>query len=420
MARGARHCYGGQELSFIQVRSWRTAVMLLMAVGLFIQLAGLLFNNDSSRYATQLYLLLFVPALVLLVSQPLAADLWRQPSALILLALLSWVLLEAGFNPGSNAGIGRWAKVLLLVVLYLFCVASLVRRGRLFSVVLMAAVAVVAAFAWATLYYQYGVLERPLSYPEIRQFRLHELGWRGLADLDHPIVAGLYYSVFAILLCWLFISSNIRIWQAGLMATGMLGLLLYVLFTFSRGAWFSLAGGLFILLLLTPNIRARSLLATGVMVLGLVLLLFWPQIQAEHSVGLSNRDQIWANWWVHFPEFWLLGSGAGADLYFKFPGIDYRVIHAHSLYLQLWFELGIVGVLLFASLLFSLLWKAWVCRQQAVARLGAGLLVFAMIAMVTDIYAIFQRPSPYWLVLWLPVGILLGVSRPQAGEPAER
>ncbi|WP_262410581.1 O-antigen ligase [Aquipseudomonas alcaligenes] len=384
---------------------------------MFTQLAGLVFNNDSSRYATQLYLLLFVPALVLLLGQPTAGGLWRQPPALILLALFVWVLLQAGFNPGSQKGLGQWGKILLLQLLYLSGVACLVRREQLFHGVAMAAVAVVALFAWATLYYQYGVLEHPLSYPEVRLFRLRELGWHGFADLDHPIVAGLYYAVFAVVLCWLFVSRQLRFWQGALMALGMLGLLLYVLFTFSRGAWFSLAGSLFVLLLFTPNPKARSLLGLGVLALGLILLLFWPEIQAERSVGLSNRDQIWANWQAHLPEFWLWGSGAGAELFYRFSEA-YRVIHAHSLYLQLWFELGIVGIALFVALLLSLLWKAWTCRQQPLARLGGALLVFAMIAMVTDIYAIFQRPSPYWVVFWFPVGILLGLRRDEAAASA--
>ncbi|BCR24084.1 hypothetical protein KAM429_18590 [Aquipseudomonas alcaligenes] len=71
---------------------------------------------------------------------------------------------------------------------------------------------------------------------------------------------------------------------------------------------------------------------------------------------------------------------------------------------------------MFFALLLSLLWKAWVFRGQAIARLGAALLVFAMIAMVSDIYAVFHRPSPYWVVFWLPVGILLGVQKRQQAD----
>jgi putative inorganic carbon (HCO3(-)) transporter len=384
----------------------------MLAIGLFVQLAGLLFNPDGSRYATQSYLLLFLPALVFVLSGSSVAGLWRQVPLLLTAALLAWVLLIAIFHPGSDKTGWVWAKILLLISLYLLAIANLVRSEKSLPWVLGAALAVAVLFAWWTLIYQYGVLDHPYTYPEARGFRLHELGWRGFADLDHPIVAGLYYGVFAVVLCWFFVCYPVRMWQGGLLGLGMLGLLLYVLFTFSRGAWFSMASAMLVLLLLVPNIKSRSLLGLGVLVLGLLALFFWPEIQAERSVGLSNREQIWQNWLAKLPDFWLIGSGGGADLYYRFAN-GYETFHAHSLYLQLWYEYGVVGFLLFSSLLLSLLWKAWQCREQPLARLGAALLVFAMVAMVSDIYAIFHRPSPYWVVFWLPVGILLGVQRPR-------
>lgn len=383
---------------------------MVLAIGLFVQLAGLLFNYDGSRYATQSYLLLFLPALIFLLSNSSVPGLWRQAPLFLLAALLAWVLLIALLHPDSDKTGLIWMKILLLVSLYLFAIANLIRSGRYFSWALGGALAVALLFAWWTLIYQYGVLERPYSYPEARDFRLHELGWRGLANLDHPIVAGLYYGAFAVVLCWFFVSYPVRVWQGGLLGLGMLGLLLYVLFTFSRGAWFSMASAIFVLLLLVPNVKSRSLLVGGILAVGMLALFFWPEIQAERGVGLSNRDQIWQNWLTQLPSFWLFGSGAGADLYYKFSN-GYETYHAHSLYLQLWYEFGVVGFLLFASLLLSLLWKAWQCREQPLARLGGALLVFAMVAMVSDIYAIFHRPSPYWVVFWLPVGILLGVQK---------
>ncbi|WP_237044348.1 O-antigen ligase family protein [Aquipseudomonas alcaligenes] len=394
---------------------WREVLFALLALGFFVQLAGLIFNHDGSRYATQCYLLLFVPALLYFLTGGMRHVLWQQLPILLLALLLSWVLLVGGFHPGSNKSFLVWGKLVLLIALYLFAVASLVRSKRHLSWVLGGALAVAILFAWWTLVYQYGVLGKPYTYPEARQFRLSELGWHGLADLDHPIVAGLYYGVFAVVLCWFFVSFPVRIWQGALLAVGMIGLLLYVLFTFSRGAWFSLAGATFLLLLLVPNRKSFSLMGLGGIALVLLALFFWPEIQAERSVGLNNREPIWTSWISRLPEFWLFGSGGGADFYFRFPG-GYEVFHAHSLYLQFWYEFGIIGILLFVGLLLSLLHKAWQCREQPLARLGAALLAFAMIAMVSDIYAVFHRPSPYWVVFWLPVGILLGVQKRQQAD----
>lgn len=385
--------------------------LVILGVGLFVQLSGLLYNNDGSRYATQVYLLLFLPSLVLLFWRRLALDIWRQAPGIILLSLLGWVLLTGSINEGSQGGPAHWLKIIVLILLYVFAVASFVRHEPAFVWLLIAVVTVAAVFAWLTLYYQFEVLDKPLEYKELRyRGRLSELGWRELADLNHPIIAGLYYGVFAVLLTYLFVGLKVRGWQAGFLAVGMLGLLVYVLLTFSRGAWFSVAAGCLVILLLFPNLKSRALIGAGILLLTVAVYLFWQEIQHELDVGVSNRDLIWNSWIARFSEFWLQGAGASADFYFKFPPPHKSsILHAHSLYLQLWYEYGIVGISLFALLLVSLLWKGWACRAQPLARVGLALLVFAMFAMVSDVYAVFHRPSPYWVVLWFPVGILLGV-----------
>lgn len=395
-----------------------SVLLAWMSIGLFVQLAGLLFNADGSRYATQIYLLLFVPALLLLLRDRFAPELWRQLPAYCLLALMVWVVAIAGLHPGSEKTLGYWLKIVLLLALYVFAVARLVANPRRFHMVLVAAALVAVLFAWLTLYYQLIFLDRPLEYKALRwHVRFRELGWGGLADLDHPIVAGLYYGVFAIMITWFFLAWPMTAARTSLLALAMLGLLLYVLLTFSRGAWFSVAAGGAILLLLFGNRKAYTLLALGLLILAVGAYLFWPEIQNERKIGVTGREYIWNSWLQHLPQFWLWGAGAGADFLFTFPegtrqaGKTFK--HAHSLYLQLWYQFGIVGIALFLVFMASLLWKGWRCRSNPLALLGLGLLVFAMVAMVSDVYAIFHRPSPYWVLVWLPVGVLLGVKVPQ-------
>lgn len=402
---------------------WVKGLLLLMGLGLFAQLAGLILNNDGSRYATQVYLLLLLPSLGLLVWMRGAVNLWRQLPAILLLLLMGWALLVAGLHEGSERSFGYWSKVMLFLLLYVFALACLARSERRLVWIVLAALVVAVLLVWLTLYYQYGVLDRPLQYPQVRRYRLHELGWHGYADLDHPIIAGLYYGVFAILLTWLFVRFKVNAWQSAVLALGMAALLVYVLLTFSRGAWFSLLAGGFVLLLLFPNLKARSLLGIGVALLALVLYLFWPEVQSERRIGVTGRHLIWQAWFEQLHDFWLIGVGAGVKFEFTFPAgtpqAGQSFTSAHSLYLQLWYQYGIVGILLFVALLISLLWKGWTCRAQPLARLGLALLVFAMVAMVSEVHSIFLRPSPFWVVFWLPVGILLGLQQPGSGHSSE-
>lgn len=392
--------------------------LALLALGLFVQLTGFLFNNDGSRQATQVYLLLFVPTLILLIAQRFALSFWRQPSNMALLALLGWVVLRGCFGDSWKAP-GYLLKVVLLILLYVFVIGHLVSRAVI-EIPLALAVLLACCFAWLTLIVQFVVLDKPLAYEVLRNTgRLRELGWRNFANFSHPIPAGLYYGIFAVLMLSVLVEHELKAWVWPPVLVGLAGLLVYVLFTFSRGAWFSTLAGCLTLLVLSPQRRARVLLLIGTLVILLVMMAFWSRVENEWFLGTSQRGPIWLNWLARFPEFWILGKGAGVDLLYRYPWGD-MAYHAHSLYLQLWFEYGVVGFALFVLLLSTALLKAWRLRADPTARAALSTLVFAMVAMVSDISTVFSRPNTYWVVLWLPIGLIMGLCPLAEQRPSDK
>lgn len=392
------------------------AWMGVLCTGLFIQMVGGLFIVDGSRHATWQYLLLFVPALVLLLGRHLSTELWRQPSGWLLLALMAWVLVS-GLLQGDDRFAGSyWPKVVLLGLLYVYAVAMVAARPRVLSGLMAAAVVVAAFFAWFSLCYQFGVLERPLDYWNIRVLRIFEVGWKGFADLKNPVVAGIYFGIFLTLAVYFFVASQMRSWLPPLLLLAGLGLAGYVFVAFSRGAWFAVLTASFVALLLHPGRKSQVLLIAGLLGLLGVLWVFWSELDVEKQIGLSGRDQIWLIWLERLPDFWLWGAGAGHA--FKAMLGEVPMLHAHSLYLQFWYEYGLIGFLLLLGLLAALLWKGWQCREQLLARIGLVLLVYAMVAMLTDVDAIISRPSEWWTLFWLPVGILLGIPRQESSRTA--
>lgn len=392
------------------------AWMGVLCTGLFIQMVGGLFIVDGSRHATWQYLLLFVPALVLLLGRRLSPELWRQPSGWRLLALMAWVLVS-GLLQGDDRFAGSyWLKVVLLGLLYVYAVAMVATRPRVLSGLTAVAVVVAAFFAWFSLYYQFGVLGRPLEYWNIRASRITELGWGGLADLKNAVVAGIYFGIFLTLAIYFFVSSRLRSWWTPLLLVAGVGLAGYVFVAFSRGAWVAVLTASFVALLLHPGRKSQVLLIAGLLGLLGALWVFWPELHVEKQIGLSGRDQIWLVWFERLPDFWLLGAGAGHA--FKMMLGEAPMLHVHSLYLQFWYEYGLIGFSLLLALLAALLVKGWQCRQQPLARLGLVLLVYAMVAMLTDVDAIISRPSEWWTLFWLPVGILLGIPRQEFSRTA--
>ncbi|OQY17543.1 MAG: hypothetical protein B6I36_08855 [Desulfobacteraceae bacterium 4572_35.1] len=385
--------------------------LYLFGIGLFTQISGLLYNNDGSRYGTQSYLLLFLPVAISIIFHKNAINTFRQPAGVLLLGTFSWVIIISIFNSGSDHTPTYSLKLISLLLLYVFAIAIYARNQRAFTWLLISTVIAASLCACLTYYYQYLVLGKPLVYKFMRGGgRLREIGWHGFGDLKNPIIAGLYFGSFAITSTYLFVNSKLKLWQNIIAILAMTSLYTYVLLSFSRGALFSTATAYFVLLLLYLNRKSWILLFITCLLLTITTYLFVPQLESEWVRGFSGRGAIWINWFEHLSEFWLFGSGAGTDLIYR----GYK--HAHSLYLQLWYEYGVVGISFFTLLLVSLLKKGWRCRTQPLAKLGLALLVFAMVSMISDIYAIIHRPSPFWVVVWFPVGLLLGIEDRKSKE----
>lgn len=388
-----------------------------LSLGLFVQISGILLIADGSTYSTQVHLLLLLPSLILLLFR-FDPGPWRQPAVLVLFGLLTYLILNAIWRPDTGGkSPSYWLKIALFVMVYIHAVGRLTQHPRTLITVLTLCAAVAAVFAWMTLIHQFGIKAIPLDYATIREdARLYKLDWQGLANLKHPIIAGLYYGVFIIVLSQRLVATPLRVWQAGLILLGIAGLCAYLLLTFSRGAWISTLTAGLCLLLLFPGRMSRTLLISGVIVLIGMLIMFWPEVRNELLVRrASRRDLIWLSWLARLPDFWLWGAGPGALFEFTYPWGG-SAQHAHSLYLQLWYQLGLPGITLFILFLGCLLHKGWRLRQQPLARLGLALLILAMMAMLSDVYAIFLRPNHYWVLFWLPAGILIGLQSTQTSD----
>lgn len=376
-----------------------------VALGLFIQLAGLCLITDGSRYANNVYLGLFLPTLLLSFFVLKEMPVWRQPATWLFVTLLGWVALIAVFHPGSAVTPGRWLKVVALVALYVGAIAYLVSQKRLLEWVLIGFVAVAAVCAWGSIF-------NALSFTDfggsLKGLRLSNWGWLGLADFKNPIVSAFYYGV-ALSTAVFFIVGVHSVWAKVLLVLGIIGLALYMFFTFSRGVWGASVVSVAIIILLQ---RPKSLLPLlGLLIaVSISIAVFVPDGYLALGRGMSYRDDIWLQWLTEFNGFWLYGAGAGAEFKTCLTAVNRCLNQAHSLYLQFFYEFGITGITVLLLLCVALIHKGWRARHQLFAPLGLSLLAFALVSSVANFYDVFPRPGVYWIVFWLPVGILIGLS----------
>jgi O-antigen ligase len=207
-----------------------------------------------------------------------------------------------------------------------------------------------------------------------------------------------------------------------------------IFFTLSRGGLIALALALIASLFVAGRWRARAVTVTLVAVLGTVAYFaaFAP-LEARERVtvieGGSGRSDIWTVGWRMVEDQPIGGVGAGnfevsSIHYLLEPGAILRdefIVDkpkvAHNTYLQVVAELGLVGLLLFLSILaFSLACAVKAARtfmrigDVPMELLSRGLIVAVIGILVADIFISAQFSNQLWLLLALGPS-LLAVSR---------
>lgn len=383
----------------------------MMAVGLFVLVSGKVWFTSGSGRNGQIYIWLLVPALCLLLRclferKSPGVDRYYLPW----FAFIGWVAMSSFWGPLPAGDALNLAKRGVFLVLFLFSIHFFLRLNEAtLRRALALAVVVVALGALATLIYQFVWLHRPIGY---RMFRIDRLGIGDFANYRMPVAAGIFHGALAVWAFGLAVSNDTRLRAAILWLLVFATLAILMFFTYTRGAWIGLACGVLVAVLLQKSRRGYWVLCIGVASV-LALCVMWSDhlINELFKRQLSGRGAIWEYYFSIMPGHWLFGFGMGTP--FEFHWADGKNVspHAHSLYFQQIYDSGIIAVALLAAGVLSLFIKAWSLRDNYWVRLAFPALIFALIAMLTDIERIYTRPGDYWVVVWLPVAILLAVPR---------
>lgn len=380
-----------------------------LAIGFFVQISGKVWLVSGSGRNAQIYLWLLLPALIFSVYKVVARkgprpNLYYLPWALFLV----WVALSTLWATGSDTSASSLAKRGLYIGLYLVAIHLLFNRHEvLFRRVLLLGLVIVTLGALASLIYQYGFLQRPLAY---RAFRIDRLGIGDIANYGWPVAAGIFHGAVATWALGIALDkrTSYRLALFWLLCFAVLSS--YVLLTYTRGAWIGLMASSVVAVILHNNRRGWLLMASGLLALSLAVFLWWDKLVFEATYRqLSGRGPIWDYFFSTMPGNWWLGHGLGTPFQYVWPNVKAVSPHAHSLYLQQIYDSGLISLMLLITGLMGLLYKVWTLRNEPWVHLAFPALIFALVALLTDVERIFTRPGDYWTVFWLPVAVLLAL-----------
>ena len=162
--------------------------------------------------------------------------------------------------------------------------------------------------------------------------------------------------------------------------------------TVSFGGYLSLGVGLAVLWWRWPNRRAKGaalMIGAVVLFVGLFLLAKTPYLAEKFTASDRSsslvRSQIWRTSVEMIKEHPLVGIGPNAyepvyratipKLYY--PPLEWLVSQPHQLYLALWLETGLLGLLSFLFLM-----VVWIKRLWPSVRAGNGLVISALASML--------------------------------------
>jgi O-antigen ligase len=171
-------------------------------------------------------------------------------------------------------------------------------------------------------------------------------------------------------------------------------------FSASRSGLLGLAGGAVVWWLTGDRNSKALIVVAGVAVVGLVAAF----LSVRGLFAVSGRDEYWGVAWQMFLSSPLTGTG-----YDTFQGVYTSLYpnnptfnHAHSLYLNVLAEIGLLGFIATLALAWLWAWMMWIRREQVWARaaLVAGASFFA--------HSLTDTPGTSLLV-GVPLAIIIGM-----------
>lgn len=361
--------------------------LLILGYGIF--LVGLFYNPNQVDHYKVYYIAVLLPTLFVLSRA--YGNVHLSPLFWLCIAYICYTLLSSFWSMDfSWVGFLRHCFYSILVVSFIFATAVVREYSEIQFVILKKILVIAAALAAVFSILLWYVIEGH-PFPDSRLI--------GMGRMLNENLTGMAYGLVAIIGAHLFIQETRR--QAAILwGISFILLASLVLLTQSRSA---IGAMLIAVLILTFN-RGGLVLLFLVSLAGIALYLN-DTLLAHLLSGVQSRLYIWQSVIDLIKDKPWFGYGVLSDSTVSTPIGDF--VHAHSIYLATLRDGGVVGGVIFFSMLAVAIRTALRIAARSSHRLLLSLLVFGMLSMVADIDRLIIRPTEIWLIFWFPLALII-------------
>ena len=243
-----------------------------------------------------------------------------------------------------------------------------------------------------------------------RQGGLIDSGVNGFAGFGNTIVAGMHYAIAFSIVNYLYFTEKNR---SFLIVWGVFNffLFIYIALTFARTAWAAAFVSFFVIFLMT--FRKKQLRFYIPIALLIPTFLYFYLNFAGYEFGergLTYRDEAWLYTLSKMEGYWFFGHGLLNTIgWIPIRGGATQLNNSHSLYLEIVYQTGLVGLFLYLLSIVLSFYTLFKCFLKDIYGNVSVLIIAVLssisVAMVVDIIGWVNSPGLVWMWLWLPLAV---------------
>ena len=376
----------------------------VLSIGLLFFLVGILFFHSMSAYHTQIYLFLIVPSLLLLIlSRARFIMLWSTPAFQLFIVFLLYAILSTFWNTPSIDD-AKYIKRIIIIFLFVLAIIALHHKNNTLIIKLLLLSSVIYSLAAYYYYFVHFIIEQ------------HSFNTRiiGLGNLSNPLLSSHIYGAFSAFIMAYFVRTKRSFKQDIALILVFIGLFSFVLLTQSRTPLLALT---VVVIFLLVQYRSKRTWYFFIIFCSLMAIYFMLNFDLISQRGLSHRPFIWSFTWHEIIKNPLFGTGLGSKISITIESLNTTFSNAHNIHLGLGYNLGFIGLFLWLILLISLVVIFIKNNHSQIAQAGIILLIYGMVAGMTEGGSFFSRPKEIWFLTWLPIALLFAVKNQSLYHP---